>query len=96
MKTILFLVLVTLAVCAWAPWMSPESTKLAIENQFSSEYRSTNPLFTGSCTLLAMGDITKEAFAYKTTVDYICDVSGEGTTSITHTFYGSVIGAPSK
>ncbi len=96
MKTILFLVLVILGFCAWAPWMSPIATTLAIQKQFSSEYRATNPLFTGECTLLEMGELQKEAFGYKTVVDYICEVSGEGTTSITHTFYGSVIGAPSK
>ncbi len=96
MKILAFVILL-LAVCFWAPWASPEIATSNIQKVFTPAYRTSNPLYEGSvCTLDSLTLPTKVAFGYSAHATYECEISGPGEADITYTFYGSVIGAPSK
>ena len=96
MKILAFVILL-LALCFWAPWTSPESATANIQKVFTSDYRSSNSLYAGSaCTLESLTTPVKVAFGYSATATWDCEISGAGSGDITYTFYGSVMGAPSK
>jgi hypothetical protein len=93
----IFIAFLIVGFCAWAPWVTPEMAQTHIVGQFDTTSRAQNPLFDGSvCTLTSLTDIHKVAFGYDGHVVYDCEVSGHGESDVTYTFYGSVIGAPSK
>ncbi len=97
MKTILLLVIIALGVCAWAPWVTPEMARANMEKQFDPGFRATKPLLSGgACTLVSLDGFHSVTFGYSATAAYDCEISGSGTTVLTYTFYGAVMGAPAK
>ncbi len=96
MKTILALVIIGLALCAWAPWVKEEDARVAMERQYDASYREGKPLFSGACTLISLDNLHRGLFGYKATAHYNCEISGEGTTDMSYTFTGNVLGAPAQ
>lgn len=97
MRTILLLVIITLGICAWAPWISPEIARANMEKQFDPGFRATKPLLSsGACTLTSLDGLHSVVFGYSATATYECEISGPGTNVLTYTFYGAVMGAPAK
>lgn len=96
MKTILILVVILIGVAAWCPWLKQDAVTAAITQQFDPAFRETKPLYSGPCTLTNLSNVHKVAFGYKADISYDCEVSGAGMTSVTYTFYNTIMGVPSK
>lgn len=99
MKYLITLIIIGLIVCAWSPWLDAKETHQLINNKIyilQKKYPNLCPIKVKENT------IKKILFGYKEVLYYDCsEIDDEygvekSTNTIFVTFYGEIIGMPSK